>query len=81
MQIEHVMQVVPIDPNFEATLQALKAQGWEPVPGVVPVAVYHLIRVAQQPQAESVQMPRGILKIDESKIGIMRNGKMLGEGE
>ncbi len=79
MQLEHEMTVVPIDANFEGALAALKAQGWEMVPGVTPVAVYHLVRIKPEAQQQPVSQPMGLgkLHIDESKIGIVRNGKFV----
>ena len=76
-EIEHCVKVLELNDSFQGQVKALEAEGWQLVPGVLPVAVYHLIRM-KQPVGQSNQAGGfGDLRIDDSKIGILRDGKLV----
>ena len=76
-EIEHTVKVLELDDGFQEQVKALEAQGWQRVPGVLPVAVYHLIRVKQVESHANQAGALGVLKIDDSKIGVLRDGKLV----
>jgi hypothetical protein len=73
MEIEHEIKVIPVDDNLPTEVSKMVADGWQIVPGVKPVAIYHVVRVKKQPDLGGM----GELKIDESKIHILRDGKLV----
>lgn len=75
--IEHTVKVLQLDDSFQEQVKALEAEGWQQVPGVLPVAVYHLIRMKQAENHANQAGALGVLKIDDSKIGILRDGKLV----
>lgn len=76
-EVEFAVKTLKIDDALPAEIEALKAAGWELIPGVIPVAVYHVVRkIIRQEDAADMQLR---MQIDDSKIGILRNGKMVGE--
>lgn len=44
MEVEHIVRSFPVDENLQKSVQALEAEGYQIVPGVPPVIVYHLAR-------------------------------------
>jgi len=72
MDLEHRIEVLPIDDKFQTTIAELQQQGWQLAPGVAPTATYHLIRAKPpKPDAEFH------MTIDPSKVHILRaNGKL-----
>ena len=68
MQIEHEVKVIPIDENYQPTLLRLQGEGWEMVPGVKPVAIYHVARMKKDGAV-------GRLIIDDSKVHIIPGNK------
>lgn len=75
-EIEHAVKTLTIDEGLPAAVDALKAEGWELVPGILPVAVYHVVR---RKVSESVGTGEAQLRmsIDDSKILVVRNGKVV----
>ena len=74
-EVEHAVKVLQIDNNLQLEVKKLEAEGWELVPGIVPVAVYHLVRVKNKPQF--AQVAEGIMGVDDSKVHIIRGGKVI----
>lgn len=68
MQIEHEVKVIPIDENFQTEVEKLRSDGWEIVPGVKPIAIYHLARLKKE---EKGLGGVGRLVIDDSKVSII----------
>lgn len=64
--VEHTVKVFPIDLNLQENVQELVSDGWNLVPGILPIAVYHLVR-EKRPSVGAV----GRLKIDDSQIHII----------
>lgn len=75
-QIDHCVKVLELDDSFKDRVKALEAEGWQQVPGVLPVAVYHLIRIKQEVQSNQVG-GFGDLHIDDTKIHVVRDGKVV----
>jgi hypothetical protein len=71
---EYQALVLPLDEDQQALLDAKTAEGWGLVPGVKPFGVWMICRALQH-----LARPEGIgtFHIDESKIFILRNGKLL----
>lgn len=75
MEVEHDIKVIPVNANLQGEIERLTKEGWTLVPGVQPVAIYHVVR----PKRATAQanMGQGTMMIDESKIGILRNGQII----
>lgn len=72
MEIEHDVKVIPIDENIDNEVTKLRGDGWELIPGIKPVAVYHLARIKKQPSQSGV----GRMVIDDSKVMIIPASKL-----
>jgi hypothetical protein len=85
MEIEHKVVCLPIDEKQMEILQGLEKEGYQLVPGVTPVAVYHLVRaksaVVPQPETtgnpppkieDSTGGPQFKFTIDDSKIFVKK---------
>jgi hypothetical protein len=77
MDLEHLTETIPINEKFQERVNALIADGWEILPGTEPQAIYHLVRLKKVAQAAGIG-GFGALSIDESKIHIIRGGKVVG---
>lgn len=64
MEIEHIVRVIPIDAKYQEETEKLRREGWEQVQGVVPVAVFHLIRTKQS-------MGIGSMIVDDAGVFII----------
>jgi hypothetical protein len=75
--LEFTAVMLPLDDNLQTQLDALKTQGFMQVPGTKQFVVYMLCRPAN---AEQVASGAGFGKfaIDESKVAILRDGKLIG---
>lgn len=73
-EVEHAVKTVTIDEGYPAAIDALKAEGWELIPGILPVAVYHVVRLKNRQVTTDAQLN---LVIDDSKIVVMRNGEIV----
>lgn len=71
MAIEHKVEVFPIDGELQSKIDALVKDGWDLVPGVLPTAVYHLVRVKED---EPLPTARGILQIDDALVHVIPAG-------
>ena len=76
MDLEYETRTIPIDEHFQDEVNKLVADRWEIVPGTKPVAIYHLARIKVS-QAAAVG-GFGTMQIDESKISVIRGGKVVG---
>lgn len=93
VEVEHTIRSIPIDENLGAEVQKLRDEGWDAVPGVLPVAVYHLVRIRRNkdevpkeepPAEEAPPAPRpaavggiGVLGIDDSKVFVLRGSEVV----
>jgi len=71
--LEFRTAVLELDDKFQERVNNLQQDGWMIMPGTQPVAFYQLCRQLERPAAAGF----ATLQIDESKIGILRNGKMV----
>lgn len=81
--VEMALKIFPFNETLQQELAKLEAEGWQVVPGLAPAVSYVLFRPALQPQpvAEPVAAGFGQLGIDETKVHIYRNGKLVEAGE
>jgi hypothetical protein len=68
MDIEHDVKVLTIDDKFESKLKELQAEGWTLVAGVLPIAIYHVVRQKQPPAGVGF----GKLQVDDTKVMILK---------
>jgi hypothetical protein len=70
-EFETDVKMIPINDELPGKIDALKADGWELIAGVQPVAIYHIVRkiVKEEPQSGDVQLR---MAVDESKVGVLR---------
>jgi len=64
--VEHTVKIFPIDENLRNNVEALVGEGWNVVPGVAPVAIYHLVR-----EKRPITGAAGKMRIDDTKIMII----------
>ncbi len=76
IEIEHDVKVIPIDADLQKEIEKFVADGWELMSGVVPVAIYHVVRAKDRSKALSAG-GIGHMAIDESKVMILRDGKIV----
>lgn len=74
-EVEHAVKVLQIDNNLQQEVKQLEAEGWELVPGILPVAVYHLVRIKNKPPF--AQIAEGTMGVDDSKVLVIRDGKVV----
>lgn len=77
MQIEHQMAVLPVDEKLVENVDKFKEEGWMVMPGVMPIAIYHLIRVKMEDNPLAALGAKAIMTIDETKVHIIRDGKVV----
>lgn len=78
MDIEYDVKVVPINNEHRETLEKMQAEGWELMPGVMPVSIYHVIRNKNKPAPAQEAGAFGGIIIDDSKVQIIRGN---GDGQ
>jgi hypothetical protein len=77
MEIEFELKIMKIDEGLQEKIQTMLQEGWQVSPGHHAVAIYPVQR------AKSTQAPQGLmgaastLGIDETKIKILRDGKLI----
>lgn len=76
IEVEHDVKAIPLDANLQKEVERLAADGWELMPGVTPVGIYHIIRAKERDKALSAGGV-GRLTIDESKVFILRDDKVV----
>lgn len=60
MDVQHEIRVLPVDGEMAAKLSEWQKEGWELVPGIPPVCVYHVVRAkprdgsAPEPASEAL---------------------------
>ena len=76
MNVEHSVKVFPLDQDLESNIKAMSAEGWIMLPGVVPVAIYHVLRmVGAMPVSEGAAQPFAQITIDDTKVPLIRDGQ------
>jgi hypothetical protein len=83
--VEFSLRILPLNDTLPQELEKLAAEGWQPVPNLAAAATYVMFRdVVQQAaatQAEPEVSGLGKLTIDETKVHIYRNGRLVEIGE
>lgn len=73
---EFELITLPIDGDLQSKLDALAAQGWQ-LASQKTYAQYIVMRQPQQQPQMAKQEGFGVMGIDESKVHLMRNGKIV----
>lgn len=77
MEVEHQVKVFPLDTELENNIKAMTAEGWLLMPGITPVAIYHVVRMrGVQPQDDG-HKPIVRIAVDDTKVKILRNGQLV----
>ena len=72
--MEHQIVSFTLDAELEAKLQKLANEGWQLDDAMPPpIGVYHLVKMP----AAATQAGLGTLTIDDNKVFILRNGKLI----
>ncbi len=69
MEIEHDIKVIPVNDSLPSELEKLSKDGWQKVPGIEPVVVYHLVRSKSQMANVGGNSQ---LTVDDSKVFILK---------
>lgn len=77
MEIEHAVKVFPLGPTLEDDVRKMTAEGYMLIPGVVPVAVYHVVRIHAKPGENPPPKPMAKIQVDDTKVKILRNGELI----
>ena len=77
IEVEHEICSIPFNDKLPATLDALGKEGWQLIPGVQPVVIYHMVRVKGASANTGKLFTKVEAHIDEEKVQILRNGKLL----
>ena len=75
MEVEHSVRVFALDNALEDNIRAMTAEGWLLVPGVIPVAIYHVVRMKGVAPHDDGHKPVARINIDETKVQIIRDGQ------
>ena len=70
MEVEHIIRSFIVDENLQKQVQELEAQGYQIIPGIPPVIVYHLAR-PKQPPVEQGHSALGKMLINEDLISVL----------
>ncbi|MFZ0867802.1 MAG: hypothetical protein WAN06_14215 [Candidatus Sulfotelmatobacter sp.] len=75
MDVEHIVRSFPVDESLQKQVQALESEGYQIVPGIPPVIVYHLARPKkeqpQQSQSDDQPGALGKLRINDDLIMVI----------
>lgn len=74
--VEFLTKIISVDEHMQAEVDRMQADGWLLVPEIKPVVIYQLHRVIKQPE-QAAHHGFGQMAVDESKVHILRNGKVL----
>lgn len=77
MEVEHDIKVLPVNESLQGEIEKLAKEGWALVPGVQPVAIYHVVRPKHSTSHIMAPTGKAHLSIDDSRIHIMRNGEII----
>jgi hypothetical protein len=74
--VEFDLRIIEINEQLQENIQRMLSEGWSLTPGHKAVAIYPVQRIKQQPLG--VLGVTSTMGIDESKISILRDGKIVG---
>jgi len=69
LELEQTTVQIPMDESYQGRLKGFESDGWGVTPGTVPIVTFHLVRI--KPGSLGI---KGVLKFDETKIGIHKSG-------
>jgi hypothetical protein len=78
IEFEYDIKTVPVDEQFQATVEQFQKDGWLIVQGVKPVTIYHCIRPKHRVKKEEGGL--GVIQIDDSKVMILRKDGTIDRG-
>jgi hypothetical protein len=73
--MEFAVKILEFDDSLPQQLAALEAEGWQLLTGTKPVVIYQVGRIKNTSMAA-----QGGISIDDSKVTIIRAGKVVGNG-
>ena len=73
------MKTFPLDQTLQDSLNQMTAEGWLLIPGVIPVGIYHVVRMkgAQVAAPMAGAAPVAKIAIDEFKVFVLRDGMFI----
>lgn len=79
MEVEHSVKVFSLDSDLENNIKSMTAEGWLLLPGITPVAIYHVVRMKGMvsPPQDDGNIPLVKIAIDETKVKILRDGQLI----
>lgn len=79
--VEFTMRVLPLNETLQQELAKLANEGWQPVPGLAAAVTYVMFRNVPQPVVTPEVTPAAAgmvqMNIDETKVQIYRNGRLV----
>ena len=72
-EVEHAAKMFVLDDSLPERLNELATEGWTLIQSVPPVGIYHVCRV----KGDQGQKPVARISIDESKVFLHRDGKLI----
>lgn len=72
-EFEYCTRVLPVDANVQVEVAKFIAEGWVPVLGTTPIAIWHLQRLKDQPAVGALG---GISVNDDGLFVIKANGEL-----
>lgn len=77
-EFEFKTETIPIDVDYERRCSELKAEGWQTVPSAPPIAIFNLFRPKPQPVPSPMGGALGVIRVDDTKVHVIRDGKIVG---
>lgn len=76
---EQKQKIISIGQDLPAELAKLEAEGWKVIPGITPIVIYSLFReIPVAPIVAASMVVESNLIIDDTKVHVVRNGKIVG---
>lgn len=74
-EVETDVKMLTINDELPGKIEAWKAEGWELIAGIPPVAIYHVVRkIAKEEPTGDIELR---MAVDETKVSVLRaNGKL-----
>jgi hypothetical protein len=69
---EYEVRTFHLDEGFQAAMGEALKDGWVPVQGIKPVAIFHMLRQRIKPPTEDGGLVA--IEIDDSKVFVVRKG-------
>jgi hypothetical protein len=70
--LEYEVRALPLDANLPGAMDKLTQEGWTLMPGIVPVGIYYLVKMPQQPGQPLAPLgAKAEMIIDDSKVHVI----------